>query len=419
MSTPADEPATSARHAAERSAQEAYARLLALVSIRTRDITAAEDALGDAFVAALQHWPTDGVPDQQDAWLLTAARRRLVDGQRRDARSVRVLDAFALVNGADSARSDISRTAAPTGLIDERLQMLALCAHPALDASVRTPLMLQLVLGLDAAAIAPAFLMSPAAMSQRLVRAKAKIRDTAIDFALPEGDALDERLVSVLDAMYAAYGLAWDDLHGASSGTRGLGDEAIRLARLLCGWLPREPEAHGLLALMLYCEARRGARRDGDAFVPLSAQDPARWSALMLAEAERALNTAATMGRIGRFQLEAAIQSGHIDRTRSGVANWPAIVALYNALVHLAPTLGALVARAAAVAEASGPQSGLERLDALDEQVTRGYQPYWALRAHVLDRLGRAGEADEARQRAVGLSDDPAVRAFLLRRTTP
>ncbi len=298
---------------------------------------------------------------------------------------------------------------------DDRLKLLFVCAHPAIDPAMHTPLMLQAVLGLDAAAIARAFVVAPATMSQRLVRAKAKIRETGIAFEVPEPDQLTERLDAVLNAVYAAFGSGWDAAPGVDSAGVDLTDEAIWLARVLIERLPDAPEARGLLALMLHSEARRAARRGADGrFIPLSEQDPALWDAAAIAEAERELALAAAAHRPGRFQLEAAIQSVHAERARTGATDWNVIATLYEGLVRLAPALGAQVGRAAAVAEVHGAAAALKLLDDIDAQAAT-YQPYWAVRAHLLQRLSRTDEAAAAFDRAVELATDPAVRSFLQR----
>ena len=299
-------------------------------------------------------------------------------------------------------------------LPDKRLELLFVCAHPAIDPAARSPLMLQTVLGLDAARIASAFLQAPATMGQRLVRAKARIREAGLAFELPEAADLPARLDAVLEAIYAAYGSGWDDIAGSDPRRRGLAEEAIWLARLLAARLPDEPEALGLLALMLHCEARRDARRDAAGrFVPLAEQDARRWLAPIEVEAERTLERAVTFRRIGRFQLEAAIQSAHAQRPITGRMDWPSVLQLYEALAQLAPTVGALVGCAAAAGQAHGPVAGLDRLDALPATAVAAYQPYWALRAGLLVRAGRPAEAADACRRATGLTEDPAVRAFL------
>jgi predicted RNA polymerase sigma factor len=394
------------RRAIEAAARDSYGRLLAFVAARTRDVAAAEDALGDAFVAALTAWPRDGVPDNPAAWLLTAARRRLIDRARADDR---------IRTAADRVLELLPDK--PTGesepFPDERLTLLFVCAHPAIDPAVHTPLMLQAVLGLDAATIARAFLVQPATLGQRLVRAKAKIRDTGVAFEVPDGPELPRRLDAVLGAIYTAFGHGWEDAAGVDAKARGLAEEAVWLARVLVGRMPDEPEARGLLSLMLHCEARRHARRSpaGD-YVPLSEQETTRWTAPLIAEAERELSGAAAHGRPGRFQLEAAIQSVHADRAVTGVTDWGAVAAFYDLLVRLAPTLGAQVGRAAAVGEARGPEAGLAVLEEIDRAAVTAYQPYWAVRAHLLERANRP-EAAVAFDRAIELAEDEAVRQFL------
>ena len=256
--------------AVERAASDSYGRRLAFLAARSRDLAASEDALAGAFLAALETWPRTGVPDKPEAWLLTAARRKLIDGVRHARVEAGALPALA-------AAADEARRIAGAGeaFPDERLSMLFLCAHPAIDAAVRTPLMLQTVLGLDAARIASAFLVKPATMGQRLSRAKAKIRDARIRFELPTPPALRSRLDAVLEAIYAAYGVGWEEVAGGDRRRRGLALEAIELGRVLRRLMPDEPEALGLLALMLHCEARRDARRSAaGTYVPLSEQDP-------------------------------------------------------------------------------------------------------------------------------------------------
>jgi RNA polymerase sigma-70 factor (ECF subfamily) len=300
---------------------------------------------------------------------------------------------------------------------DERLKMLFVCAHPAIDPAMHTPLMLQTVLGLDAARIAHAFLISPTTMGQRLVRAKTKIRDGGIRFEIPQERELPERLDAVLEAIYAAFGIGWDDMAGVDQRGRDLAEEAIWLARVLLLLMPGQAEVHGLLALMLHCEARRAARRGPDGrYVPLSEQDSQQWSLPLIEEAERHLGEAASRGRAGRFQLEAAIQSVHAERARSGGIQWNAIMMFYEQLIRISPTLGTQTGYAAAVAEAEGPKAGLAVLDEIDLAAVSTYQPYWAVRAHLLQRLGETPEAADAFDRAIGLTEDPAVRKFLLQR---
>ena len=341
---------------------------MAYLASRTREVAAAEDALSDAFLTALRTWERDGVPDKPEAWLLTTARRRLIDSARHDrvradaANTIRLL-MHELVHSSREGGSEFP---------DERLKLLFVCAHPDIDRGMHTPLMLQVVLGLDAARIASAFLTSPAAMGQRLARAKTRIRDARIGFEIPDRRELPARLDAVLDAIYAAYGSGWDDVAGSDPRRCGLALEAIWLARTLVQLMPDEPEAQGLLALMLYCEARRPARRSGGGgYVPMSQQDARLWSEPMLHEAERELAAAAARDRAGRFQLEAALQSAHVEGMQRGRTDWGAIAVLYEGLVRLSPTVGAFVGRAAALAEAQGPASGITALDAIDAASAR------------------------------------------------
>jgi len=396
--------------AAELAARASYGRLLAYLARRWRDVARAEDALGDALVSALETWPRTGVPDKPEAWLFAAAQRRLVDGARHAKVEAAAAPGLAVMieetRGADSADGNFP---------DDRLKLLFVCAHPAIDEAARTPLMLQTVLGLDAARIASAFLVAPATMSQRLVRVKAKVRDAGVRFEIPEPRELPERLDAVLDAIYAAYGSGWEDVAGADPRRRGLAEEAIWLGRLVGALLPGEPEAAGLLALMLHCEARRPARRDADGgYVPLTRQDVALWSRPMIDEAERTLAVAARAGNVGRFQLEAAIQSAHARRAVTGQTDWEAIALLYEGLIRTASTIGALVGRAAALAEARSADAGLAALEAIPRETVETYQPYWALSAHLLAALERGAAAKQAYARAIGLSEDGAVRDFLV-----
>jgi len=395
--------------AIEAVARESYGRLVAMLAVRTRDIAAAEDALADALMAALTTWPRDGIPKNPQGWLLTAARNRLTDHARH--RQVHDLSAPAL----KLTMRELHETADPDALPDKRLMLMFVCAHPAIDPDMHTPLMLQTVLGLDAVAIGRALLVAPKTIGQRLVRAKTKIRQTRIAFEMPTADQIPERLEAVLNAIYAAYGNSWEDATAADPHVADLGHEAIWLARVLREQMAGEPEVRGLLALMLHCEARRPARRSADGrFVPLAEQDPRAWRMPMVEEAEAELAACAQMRRLGRFQIEAAIQSVHAERAHTGRTDWTAIAAFYDQLVQLAPSIGAAVARAAAHAEVRGPQAGLRLLDQLVPPPV-SYQPYWAVRAHLLHQLDRP-EAADAFDRAIGLSADPAVRDFLLER---
>jgi predicted RNA polymerase sigma factor len=395
----------------ERVARESYGRLVAYLSVLTHDLASAEDALSEALVAALKAWPRDGVPQNPEAWLLTAARHSLIDVIRHE-RVVLASEPTLMFLKENSPEATLS-----TEFPDERLKLLFVCAHPAIDPAMHTPLMLQAVLGLDAARIAHAFLVPPKTMGQRLFRAKTKIRDGGIQFEIPQERDLPERLDAVLEAIYAAFGIGWDDMAGADQRGRGLAEEATWLARALLQLMPGEAEVQGLLALMLHCEARRPARRASDGrYVPLSDQDPKQWSSPLIEEAERHLSEAFKHGRAGRFQLEAAIQSVHAERVRTGRTDWAAIVFFYEQLLRISPTLGTQAGYAAAIAEARGPEAGLAILETITPDAVSHYQPYWAVRAHLLQRLGKTSEASDAYDRAAGLAEDPAVREFLLQK---
>jgi RNA polymerase sigma-70 factor (ECF subfamily) len=398
MPNPTDEP----RRAVEAAARRSYGKLLAFLAARTRDLAGAEDALSEAFASALATWPTQGVPRAPEAWLLQVARRKTLDaGRRRQVRQAAMDPLRMLAEAAGDPGPAIP---------DERLRLMFACAHPALDPAVRAPLMLQCVLGFDAVSIGTTFLVAPAAMGQRLVRAKRKIRDAGVPFRVPDPDELAARLDAVLDAIYAVFAAGWTD--------PALTEEAIWLGRLVVALLDGEPEALGLLALMLHVQARRPARRDANGtYIPLSAQNPADWQDELIEEAEALLLRASRLQRIGRFQLEAAIQSAHAARRLTGLTAWAEVVALYDAL--LARTESPVVAlnRAVAVGELHGAAAGLAALDrvAADQRLA-DYQPYWAARATLLADTGDADAADAAYARAIGLEPDQAVRRFLQRR---
>jgi RNA polymerase sigma-70 factor (ECF subfamily) len=400
-------PPAPAHDVAERAARESYGKLVAYLAKRCGDVHAAEDALSEAFAAALERWPRDGVPQVPEAWLLVAARRRITDRGRRAQVALRLHDH--LVAAAHDAQRSFDRS---DELEDERLGLLFACAHPSIPPDVRAPLMLQTILGLDAARIASAFLVSPATLGQRLVRAKRKIAAAGIPFRVPDSDELPARLDAVLAAVYAAFAEGWSDPSGLDQSTRGLVTESIWLGRILATTFPNEPEAQGLLALMLHADARSGTRRDDDGeYVPLDRQDPALWNAAEIEEAERLLLRAARFRRPGRFQLEAAIQSAHSVRRLGMPVDWDALVALYDGLLRLTASPVVALNRAVAIGRLRGAPAGLAALDA-DPRLA-GYQPYWAARAELAAVAGERDDAIRSYSRAIGLTVDPAVRRYL------
>lgn len=395
---------TEARRVAEEVARASYGKLVAILSVRSRDIAGAEDALSEALASALEVWPERGVPTSPEAWLLTAARNRL----RNTARAMMV---------RKSAEPEVERrlilpeTEEP--LADERLRLMFICTHPAIDPMARTPLILQTVMGIDAARIARAFLVEPATMSQRLVRAKTRIRDAGLRFELPERGDMPARLGAVLDAIYAAFGDGWDGLDHPDA-PEALTGEAIWLARLLVALLPEEPEPKGLLALMLYCTARRAARRDeARRFVPLDRQDAALWDRAMIIEAEALLTNAARAARFGRYQCEAAIQSVHIQRPITGHLNRAALRTLYDLLVQQSDSIGARIGRAVVMAEAGEPRRALDELAHLAPEKVERHQPFFVARSRIAALANEPALAAASMTIAIALTDDPAVRAYL------
>jgi RNA polymerase sigma-70 factor, ECF subfamily len=392
--------------AATKTARESYGRILAYLAYQFRDIAAAEDALAEAFASALKAWPVSGVPDAPEAWLMTAAKRNLLQMHRHAAVENDPAATILLVD---------ENTPAPElpALPDQRLKLLFACAHPAIDASVRTALMLQTVLGIEADKIASAFVVSPSAMAQRLVRAKTKIRVAGIRLEEPEARDLPERIHNVLEAIYAAYGLAWDD-----AVTSDFADEAIYLADLVASLLPEQAEPAGLLALMLFCQARKAARSTAEeAFVPLHQQDTALWDKPRIDQANQILWHAASLRQPGPFQLEAAIQSAHCQRLYTDVVPWHGIAQLYEQLVHIAPTLGAQVGHAVATGEAHGAEQGLALIKQLeqiyDASVLAQYQPLAVARAYLLVMAGNVQEARSSYALALAMTVPTPQRNYL------
>ena len=395
------------RRTVERIARESYGRLVALLAVRTRDVASAEDILAEAFAAALEQWPIEGVPANPDGWLVTVAKRRHADLLRRGQVQMNGEPHLQMLAREIEEASRVSEE-----LPDRRLALMFACAHPLIERGARAPLILQTVLGISAKAIASAFLVSPGSMSQRLVRAKAHIKESGIPFSVPDQNEMPERLNAVLEALYAAYSTGWDE---AYEGASELAPEAMWLSSLIAEMLPEEPEAKALLALMLYAEARRNARRDArGCYVPIDLQDVARWDRIQIANAENLLHACNRSGPTGRYQLEAAIQSAHIAQRLTGANCWPAIVSLYDHLVSMTNSPVAVLNRAAALAEVAGPDAALAELSAIStDKRMLGYQPYWATLGLLSLRAGNINAGCEALRVAIGLSTDNAVRQHL------
>ncbi|MDB9707776.1 RNA polymerase subunit sigma-70 [Planktotalea frisia] len=381
--------------AAENVARARYGRLLAILASRSSDIASAEDALSEAFSKALTLWPRDGVPDNPDAWLVRVARNRLIDGQRRNAKLAPEDDMPELI-------------AEPETIVpDKRLHLMLVCAHPAIDPKMHTPLMLQCVMGLDAEQIGQAFLVPKATMAQRLVRAKTKIKANAVPFAITANDKLSPRLEAVMEAIYGAYSVDWletgDDL----------GKEALFLGDVLSAQLPNNAEALGLAALLGFAAARRDARIVDGEFVPLDAQNPALWNEPLIRGAQAMLRRASALGQIVRFQLEAAIQAIHARRIDNELMDWRGATQLYAGLCQLYPTLGAQIGYAVALSHLHGPDAGIAVLDALPKTQVAGLQSYHATRAHFLAEQGELNGAAKCYETALALTFQPALRVFL------
>ncbi|MEM6384732.1 MAG: sigma-70 family RNA polymerase sigma factor [Pseudomonadota bacterium] len=394
---------TDAQARAEDVARAAYGKLIAMLASRTGDIIAAEDALADAFVSALSTWPRRGIPDRPEAWLLTVAKNRRIDQARRDARLVITDEANDMADAQAIEPEDTQ--------LDDRLKLLFVCAHPALDEGIRTPLMLQTVLGLEAEQIAKAFLINPSTIAQRLVRAKKKIKSAGIPFIVPETDAYPERMVAVLEAVYGAYSVDWLERNGD------LSHEAFFLSNIVAELAPENPETLGLTALIGFIEARRDARLSDGVLVPVPEQDVELWDNQLIERSVSLLTQASLKNPPkslpGRFQLEAAIQSVHAARSVTGRTDWRALSQLYAGLMHTYPSIGGAVSRAAVVSKDAGPAEGLKMLDVIEFDGLKSYQPFHAVRAHCLAELGRTAEAAEAYAVAISLCSDRPSKIWL------
>jgi predicted RNA polymerase sigma factor len=398
-------------------ARQSYGRLLALLASRSGDLAGSEDALAEAFAQAVETWPKPdkGVPTNPEAWLMAVAKNRQLDVWRSATHQTSVPLIEEEVE--DMLITDVDHDAIP----DERLKLLFVCAHPAIDSALRAPLMLQTVLGLEADAIGAAFLVPTATMAQRLVRVKRKIKDAGIPFQTPSQSDMPARLESVLEAIYGAYSVGWQDWLGSvEHSDRGpddsIAEESRYLANLLAQLLPDEPEVLGLASYVTLASSRRNARFDSlGNFVPLDQQDTSLWNSERIKFGETLLQTASSMGKVGRFQLEAAIESVHIDRRRSGNTDWASLTLLYEGLFRLAPSVGAAVARAVAVGHAQGYVQGLAALEQIPEDMRTRFQPAWVAKAHLLEMGGDLAGALSAIGSAIELTKDAKLREHLLR----
>jgi RNA polymerase sigma-70 factor, ECF subfamily len=396
-------------------ARESYGRLVAYLATRWGDLAAAEDALSAAFVAALERWPKAGVPERPESWLLTVARRKRIDSSphneilHRPDIVAALNDALTMHSGPDSA------------LPDERIRLMLVCAHPAIDTKIRPALMLQAVLGLEAKTMASAFLVSAETMTKRLVRAKAKIRAAGLRFEEPTAADMQQRLHTLLEAIYAAYFLGREGAVADGDAHDQLRDEAVYLARTVARALPLAAEALGFLALLTFCEARRTAQVNAAGeFVPLLEQDAGMWDRALMREGYLLLERAAAQGEIGPFQLEAAIQAAHCYRAHSGSVPWDEIKLLYHALVTHYPTMGGMVGYAVATAHAEhDPSNGLTILNGIDPAAVRTYQPFWVAMWHLHTLGGDPTQARTSLLRALSLSTHPRLQAYLRSRLHP
>lgn len=397
--------------------RKSHGRLLSLLAAASRDIGAADDALAHAYRAGTESWPREGIPQNPEGWVVRVAKNYMLDVRRSHfharGKSLygddgRPMDLVA--EGGDDLEGEDGAAH------DRRLELMFAAAHPSLDDTIRAPLVMQTILGLEVKEIAPLFCAPVATMAQRLVRAKTKIRDAGIPFAIPERREWPERLDAVLEAVYGVFCAGFDDAFDTVEEHR-LGDrgiEAMYLADLLASLLPNEPEALGLAALISF-SASRAAQRTGKgrSFVPLEDQDPRLWDDALIYRASRWLERAASYGGFGRFQLEAAIHAVHADRKRTGAIDWRAIAHLYEGLLHVAPTRGVIVARAYVVSKVASVDAAIAALNILDAEAIESFVPALACRAYLREQKGyRQGAISDLAKAVSSLPEGPA-RAHL------
>ncbi|MGA9870834.1 MAG: sigma-70 family RNA polymerase sigma factor [Rhodococcus sp. (in: high G+C Gram-positive bacteria)] len=398
----------------ERVFREEHGRLLATLVRRYGDLDFAEDVASDAIEAALQHWPTDGVPTKPGAWLLTTARRRAVDRLRRDRSYAARLAVLHVEQDRAAPAADADNDDFP----DERLQLFFTCAHPALHADDRVALTLRSLVGFTTAEVARAFVIPSSTAGQRISRAKNKIRGARIPFRVPDRGELPHRLPGVLQVVYSIFTEGYAASSGDDLVRHDLADEAIRLGRILHALLPAEREASGLLALMLLTHARHSARIDADGRLSmLDEQDRSLWDGDMIAEGSTLVVEALGGGSPGAYGVQAAIAALHDEAATPADTDWPQIVELYGVLAAVSPSPVVALNRCAAIAMCDGPAEALAQLEPLaHEPMLLRYHPFYAARADMLDRLGRHGEAAEDFTRASGLAGSRPEREYLRRR---
>ncbi len=393
----------------ERVFRECSGRAVATLARRFGDLGLAEEMVQDAFLRALDHWPTEGLPPSPAGWIITTARRAALDRVRRESsRDERQQESV------EQWTADASDATDEGPVLDDQLRLMFTCCHPALAPNVQVALTLRLIAGLETSEIARAFLVPEVTMAQRLVRAKAKIRDARIPYRVPDPEELPARIPWVLAVIYFVFNEGYVASRGAELGRADLASEAIRLARHVLQLMPDEPEARGLLALLLLIESRREARTAADgSLISLAEQDPTRWDAALVTEGQMLLRRCLLDNRPGPYQLQAAINAVHSDAPHAAATDWAQIVALYDQLLTFTPTPVVELNRAVAVAELDGPEAGLELVSTLKLE---SYHLFHAVRAELLGRLGRVSEALSAYADALSLTENQAEIRFMDRR---